>query len=427
MMGMRLMGGMRWAWMFGLAVLVAACGGGGGGGSTSVNSTTTVPSGAGSGANTLAVTVDAGPAGSGNNVNRLYTTVTVCPAGSTTQCQTIDHVLVDTGSVGLRLLGAVLNNPAAFTPMLASGGRPLLNCVQFVDNSYGWGPVASVDVTLGSKTASAVPVQIMGSATISASADSCNPGGGGELKTVSALGANGILGVGLFQQDCRSGCVSHPDNGFYYTCTDASCTASVGTTAALASQLTNPVVRFATDNNGFVITLPSVIPDAAGVKGAAAVNGVLVFGVGTQSNNQFTAGSVLTTDSVGDITTSLDRQTWRGSFIDSGSNGLFFDSSTLTTCSVDSGVSDFYCPASSQSFASLLLTGSNGVSASVSFTVDNAQTIVSSGYKALPTLAGPIKDSTIFDWGLPFFYGRSVFHGIDQKASSLGRGPLMAF
>ncbi|MDR3368271.1 DUF3443 domain-containing protein [Rhodoferax sp.] len=410
-----------------LTVLVAACGGGGGGGggSTSVNSTATVSSIAVAGANALAVTVDAGPAGSGNNVNRLYTTVTVCPAGSTTQCQTIDHVLLDTGSTGLRLLASVLNSSAAYTPMLASGGMPLLNCAQFVDGSYAWGPVASADVTLGSKTASAVPVQIMGSPAILTSADSCNPGGGGELSTVSALGAKGILGLGLFQRDCGAGCVSNAGNGYYYTCTDANCTASVGATAPLTSQLTNPVVRFATDNNGFVITLPSVSSP-----GAASVNGALVFGVNTQSNNQFTAGSVLTTSSVGYITTHLGSQTLRSSFIDSGSNGLFFDSSTLVTCSVASGLDSFYCPASSQSYASVTLTGANAASANVSFVVGNAQTLLNTGYNALPTLAGPYSlfgYSGSFDWGLPFFYGRSVFFGIDQMSSSLGTGPLMAF
>lgn len=414
--------GWRRVLLVGLTVLVASCGGGGGGSSTAVNSTATVPSITVSGANTLAVTVDAGPAGSGNNVNRLYTTVTVCPAGSTTQCQTIDHVLLDTGSTGLRLLASALNNPTAFTPLLASGGRPLLNCVQFVDNSYAWGPVASADVTLGSKTAGGVPIQIMGGTTIPVSPGSCNSGGGPELKTVSALGANGILGMGLFQQDCRSGCVSNPGNGYYYTCTDASCTASVGATAALASQLTNPVVRFAADNNGFLITLPSV-----SAPGAAGVNGVLVFGIGTQRNNQFTVGSVLTTHNDGYFTTLFGGNTFATSFIDSGSNGLFFDTNTLATCSTTSGVSSFYCPASSQSFASVTLTGSNAAPASVSFAVDNAQTLVNTGNRALPTLAGPIKLAGWFDWGLPFFYGRSVFYGIDQTTSTLGIGPLMAF
>ena len=40
-------------------------------------------------------------------VNILYVNVTICAPGSTTNCQTIDHVQVDTGSQGLRILSSV--------------------------------------------------------------------------------------------------------------------------------------------------------------------------------------------------------------------------------------------------------------------------------------------------------------------------------
>ncbi len=62
--------------------------------------------------NTATVTVDAGPAALASGpdgysaFNQPYVTVTVCAPGSTSNCQTIDHVLLDTGSVGLRLLAA---------------------------------------------------------------------------------------------------------------------------------------------------------------------------------------------------------------------------------------------------------------------------------------------------------------------------------
>src|SRR3569623_3398870 len=49
--------------------------------------------------NTVAVTVDPGPRGA-ENVNGLFTPVTLCVPG-TAQCQTVDHFLVDTGSVGV--------------------------------------------------------------------------------------------------------------------------------------------------------------------------------------------------------------------------------------------------------------------------------------------------------------------------------------
>src|SRR5664279_5010150 len=51
--------------------------------------------------NVLPIVVDLGPLN--NYANGSFATVTVCTPGTST-CQTIDHVLVDTGSIGLRLL-----------------------------------------------------------------------------------------------------------------------------------------------------------------------------------------------------------------------------------------------------------------------------------------------------------------------------------
>src|SRR5207248_2177278 len=62
------------------------------------------------------LTVDAGPAG---GVNTAFVSVQVCVPGTTT-CQTIDHVEVDTGSIGLRILADV---PFTLTLPPATNGR----------------------------------------------------------------------------------------------------------------------------------------------------------------------------------------------------------------------------------------------------------------------------------------------------------------
>ena len=401
------------------AVMLAACGGGdsGSGGSAGGGGIVTAPAPSlPSAANVLGVVVDSGP--SGNSVNRLYTTVTVCQPGSSTQCQTIDRVLVDTGSTGLRLLSSVMAPALNLTRLTGNNGLTLLNCAQFVDNTFAWGPVAVADILLGGKRAASVPIQVIAEPAFNRLAAACSSGD--EVTSPATLDANGILGVGLFKEDCGASCASTAANGVYYTCASASCFSTTRSVASIAKQLKNPVPLFATDNNGILIDLPAV-----GVAGAPTLAGSLIFGIATQPNNQFTQGSVLTTRS-GNFTTLLGGRSLDTSFIDSGSNGLFFDTSILPVCSGSSG-SGFYCPAALTTFSTTMV-GANGVSVPVSFSVNNALTSFSSGtLAAIPTLAGNVLDARTFDWGLPFFYGRRVFFGIEGQPSTLGTGPFYAF
>lgn len=407
--------------------LLTACGGGGGGGSAPASSSTGATSNSSSGSapaasvalagNVLTVTVDKGPAG--NNVNRLYTDVTICQAGSATLCQTIDHVLVDTGSTGLRLLSGVVSPSLNLSNVAAANGLPLLACARFVDNTFAWGPVATADITLGGKTAAGVPVQIVADPAFSGLARSCSSGTA--IDTVATLGAKGIIGLGLFKEDCGASCANVTANGVYFTCTTAACTAIAPTRAITAKQLKNPIPLFASDNNGFLIDLPAV-----GSAGAISVSGSLIFGIGTQSNNQVSSSRVLTTGATGYFSTLFAGQSLNTSFIDTGSNGLYFDSSSIPTCSGGVG-SSFYCPTSLLTLSAMQL-GANAVNNAVAFSVDNAAALfVDPAKTVLPNLAGTIGSARIFDWGLPFFYGRRVFTGIEGQPSAVGTGPLYAF
>ncbi len=398
-----------------LLSLVTACGGGG----NSVPAPTiSTPEPALN--NVLGVAVDSGPVGTGTNVNRLYTTVKICQPG-TSQCQTIDHVLVDTGSSGVRFLAGVLAPSLNLTrSTVGTSGLPLLNCVQFVDNTFAWGPVAKADVVLGGKLAPSVPIQVIADPAFNTPASACAVGGTA-ITTATLLGANGILGIGLFKEDCGSGCSSNLHKGFYYTCTDMSCTATKGALASLDQQVKNPVPLFASDNNGVLIDLPAVDPS-----GASVLNGSLIFGIGTQANNQTTPAGVLTTDASGYFTTLLAGQSLGTSFFDSGSNGLFFDTTTVPNCFANSGAG-FYCPSSPLNLSATLV-GANAARIAVSFQIDNATALFTDASKVvLPGLAGPMGDSTTFDWGLPFFYGRRMYFGIEGQASPLGTGPYYAF
>ena len=114
-----------------------------GGGSIPISSATTSPSSpsspSSSGSNLLAITVNGGPIGGYQNA--AFASATICAPGSTTNCVTVNGLLVDTGSTGLRVLQsavASLNLPA----VNASNGSAAYDCASFADGSYMWGPVS---------------------------------------------------------------------------------------------------------------------------------------------------------------------------------------------------------------------------------------------------------------------------------------------
>ena len=404
-------------------VLLTACGGGGGVTAPPI----TVAGSAIPGANVLAIVSDSGPAGAAYQVNRLYADVTICKPGTTT-CQLIDHVLVDTGSTGLRLLASEVPIGLGLNQVPGNTGFPLLNCAQFVDTSFAWGPVAVADIKLGNMTASSVPIQIVADPAYQSKVPSACATSGKAITSVigsgsGALGAKGILGIGHSQQDCGPGCIT-AGHGYYYACADSSCSTVTSSATPVNKQLTNPVAKFTTDYNGLVIDLPAV-----SAAGATSVSGSIVFGVGTQANN-LTTGRTLLQISVAnlDITAALNIVTlpMTTSFLDTGSNGLFFDApfATLPLCpNTPSSSSSFYCPASTTPITATL-TGSNNVPVSTGFAV-SAPTSASGTY-VLPQLGGPMNDPGTFDGGLPFFFGRRIFMGIEGMPSPLGTGPFYA-
>lgn len=403
-----------------IAIAVAACGGGGGSstgtasasasnGNVSNTSNTT----AAHAANVAPITVDSGISGV---PNMPFVSVTVCAPG-TSNCQTIDHVLVDTGSWGLRLFASQLGSAAALPQQTDAGGNALAECMQFFDG-YTWGPVRVADVNISGETASALPVQIIDPNYAAVPASCANTGP--SRNTPGALAANGILGIGVFKHDCGAACAQQAIAGTYYTCSGTSCT-SIAVAERL--QVANPVPYFATDNNGVIVSLPSISPS-----GAASVAGQLIFGIGTASNNGLGSATVVTVDAMrGVFSTSENGTTYANSFIDSGSTGLFFSTSQMPACA--SPNSDYYCPPSTTQF-SAINRGANGVTSAVTFSVGNASTIAQAraGAAALPLLAGPaFVGSGVFDWGLPFFYGRNVYAAIEQQSTPGGVGPYFAY
>ncbi len=345
----------------------------------------------------------------GNYANEPTVTLTICQQG-TNNCVSVDNILVDTGSYGLRVFGSTLSS-ITLSQINAPSGHPLAECAQFGIGST-WGPIKTADVVMGGEAAVTIPIQVIDSTF------GTKPSGCSDADTdPSSAGYNGILGVGLFKEDCGTTCTTGaPD--LYYSCNGTTCTAS---NAPLASQVVNPVAKETTDNNGVILELPDI--PACGVQN---VTGTLTLGIGTKANN--TPGSVTTfaANAYGEFTTVFSGNTYTDSFIDSGSNALFFPRvSSLPACNAINGtdISAFDCPNDSTTFTATQVSGST--SKNVSFTINNARNMFLSNNYNFKDIA--VNWSSAFNWGLPFFYGRKVYVGIENKVSGLGTGPYWAY
>jgi len=396
---------------------LAACGGGGytTGGSPPPTQMIATPGPP----NVETLTVDAGPAGLPiTDVNIAFVSVKVCAPGSTTMCQTIDHIEVDTGSSGLRIMSSVLTVPLTAE---TDGTNPLAECLKFVDGS-SWGSVATADITLpvSGETASNVHVQIIGDPNYPTVPSTCP---GPPVNTVNQFGANGILGVGPYAEDCGPGCVGAvtPLN-WYYSCPSPSTCAPAN--VALALQVANPVARFGTDNNGVIVELPAV-----GAAGATTVSGSLVFGIGTRTNNALGSATVLPEDlNTFFITATYKGTAYANGYLDSGSNANFFTDSSLTQCTSPSPNTGFYCQTPSMS-ESATLQGTTTTTLAAPFSVGDADTLFSANlaYTAFSNLGGTNSDAMGLDLGLAFFYGRNVFTAIEGHSASGTMGPYFAY
>jgi hypothetical protein len=367
--------------------------------------------------NVLNVTVNGSLCSAGSYPNKPCVSVTICSPG-TSICETIYDVLLDTGSTGLRIFKSLLPANLSLTQVTSNDSGSLVNCIQYADGSADWGPVQIADVILGNEKAANVPIQIINS-TFGTTSRQIKSLCGTPDSSPATAGFNGILGVGLFTEDCGSKCASSSSNGRYYSCSGSTCNS---TKAPLSDQIKNPVSLLPADNNGVIVQLP-VIPTG----GVTSADGILILGIDKQSNNSSSGVTMYHTDLTnGDLITVFNNNTYSDSFIDSGSNGLFLNASSmsaLTTCS-SATYANWFCPSSTQSLSATTKGYEGSPSGTVYFQIGNASSLLSSSYNVFIELGGP---DTSFDWGLPFFLGRSVYVGIENKTSSLGTGPYWAY
>ena len=110
--------------------------------------------------------------------------------------------------------------------------------------------------------------------------------------------------------------------------------------------------------------------------GAATATGSLIFGIGTQSNNALGSAQIYAVDANDDFATTYNGVPYSSSYIDSGSNILYFlDSATLGIIDcVD--IQGIYCPNSTLNFT-VTNSGTNGTSGQVTFSIANGDNLFS--------------------------------------------------
>jgi len=443
-----------------MAVALAACGGGDnstvtrvtGAGLNNLGQSPAVSTNAVQTANNLLLEVSSGPQSFQilPNANILYATVKVCHP-VTGACVNVDHVQVDTGSVGLRVLASKVRSlnlePVAISPHPDTNPTgPALNayeCYPFVIGGL-WGANAYAVVGLGRQSTSRIPVQLIeddANAALQAPANCKAAADNQILSSAGALGSNGILGIGSTNIDCGQTCLLGDYTGTfvqYYGCPpSAASTADCSTTAGVAVelQMANPVSALTNRDyrGGLVLAMPAL----TGI-GASAASGELIFGVDTVDANAVLAAAAVGTslsnnmrtpearkvllgidtnnmDAYLNITTRVTQggtaQTFTSSYLDTGTNGLFFTDPSIPRCTGSS----WYCPPSTRTLSAVLSDGGSTTlnPVDVQFQVGNAEALFSTSNTAFASISGAAPTgSTAFAWGMPFFYGKRVYMSI---------------
>lgn len=328
---------------------------------------------------------------------------------------------LDTGSAGVRVLATALGSalPRSLPAQTgasddASHNLPISECAVFA-SGYTWGSVKRADVSIGGKLAGNLPVQIIGDGANATPTD-CASRGIVDIGSVAQLGANGVVGIGSAVRDFPLAAQYVLPATYYYCPSTGPC---MNTRVPLDTQIMNPVADFTTDNNGTIIRLPSLQPG-----GQASATGELIFGIGTQQNNALPSGAnIIPLDSNGYFTTTYKGNTFGSGVIDSGSNTTIFRDTTIPFDAWGR-----YIPATTLNLSALLKPTSGAVgAATVPFQVANTANLLASVYAAFDNIASYTSLPSYFIWGLPFFFGRSVYTALSGAQAGAQSGPFVAF
>lgn len=407
------------------------------------------------------------------NPNVPYTTVTICIPNSKTECQTINNIIVDTGSTGLRIYNTqftqdFLNQLTPASPTTGESGV-VGECAQF-GSGWTWGIVTQVDMYIGGlnvagsgEKALSLPIDLLTAGpTFPTTPTSC-----GDTGTYNDFGgANGIIGINPARYDDEQGANSSQDS-YYFNCTGTLNNTCVQTAYPLAQQVKNPIISFQPnpqyapesppDNNGVIISLANTEIPNAGSTGVTSTTGNLIFGIGTNSKNNSNKPYNIFYGNPSSQIKSIQtfyaqygtdvESTYNLSIFDSGTNVFLFNDNNIPVCA--GTLSGFYCPDSNVLNLSAGIASYNGTtpSSNEAFSIINTATFfsqfndtpTSSIPAVIPGLAANSQslssglNNNVFIWGLPFFYGKNIYIGIESTISTFPanggsiNGPYFAY
>ena len=397
-----------------LLIILSACNSGSG--SNTSNSTNPVPTPLPTPTSPnlmISVSQNNGSSNICGNLNIPCVTVTICSPTDSKSCQTVDNILIDSGSVGLRVFNTALGSLASDLPYETSNDEDIGDCVGYGDYSANWGPVVTAAISLGGQTTTQnVPMQIINASFVDkGTACLTSLGGGYKLATSpSQSGYNGILGVAPLVHDTVTN---------YFTCTSSQCTESMSLESSLL--VSNPIAYLSESyESGITFQFPAI-----GANGASNVTGYAIFGVGSNNENTFESGVNIYPISINGncrlficMQTLLSGTSTHYGFLDTGSNFLYFDDIQIPKDS-----SSFYTPSSTITLSPNNLSISGVIATNLN--IANADNLLSNNNSAFDNIGANL--SSYLDYGLPFFYGKTVYICFDGMTCNGTPGPYWAF
>ncbi|MDD3265597.1 MAG: DUF3443 family protein [Burkholderiales bacterium] len=344
----------------------------------------------------------------GDGINTMYVSITLCTNSAGTNCQTIDNIILDTGSFGLKINKSAL--PESFVlqmPRVTTTDDQMV----YACNTFGSGYVFAEEhygiLKLANTMTNNVIVQIIENSPSAEIPDDCIAKG--PFDDFANFGANGIIGVNpAIGLDNSSILLYKKDiNGNYVAL-------SSGESAIVPMLNKNPLPNLSSNNNGFVISIPPVTQNTN-----TNVSGTMILGVNTSSMNQVTNKTNLVVASESDLSSVCNSACFYSKInnpestipavFDSGTNSWVFMNDELQSSACSYG----YCPESPFTWVSSVYSYDFAANESYVITgvITKDETNPSGDTVSFSVMPGwgyyNYNNETLY--GSPFFFGKNVY------------------